>query len=141
MTKSGNSPFLDIGNDILEIERVRHCIEEYGTRFLDRIFTKKEQSYCLAFRDAAPHFAGRFCAKEAIVKALGTGIGKVVGWQDLEILNDPQGKPHVFLSEKALQHFNHPRILISISHCKKYVSTVALLIGVKKEKREADTGS
>src|ERR1700733_14299483 len=92
------SQILGIGNDILEIERIRQSIETHGKRFLSRFFTSQEQEYCLKYADAAPHFAGRFSGKEAIAKALGTGFGKHTSWLDIEILNDAQGKPIVHLS-------------------------------------------
>lgn len=117
---------LGIGNDIVEIERIREALAEHGDRFLHRIFTPKEQAYCLHHADTAPSFAGRFSAKESIVKALGCGFGEQAAFLDMEILNNAQGKPEVFFSEKLKKRFNNPQVLISISHCKAYVATVAI---------------
>ncbi|HSX03726.1 MAG TPA: holo-ACP synthase [Rhabdochlamydiaceae bacterium] len=117
---------LGIGNDIIEIDRIRESITAHGQRFLDRIFTPKEQEYCLNHQDSAPRFAGRFAAKEAIVKALGVGFGEHAAWLDIEILADSHGRPIVTLSEKLNKSFNSPKILLSISHCKLYVTAVAL---------------
>ncbi len=117
---------LGIGNDILEIERVREAIEEQGDRFIQKLFTKREQAYCIKYSDPLPHYAARFSAKEAIVKALGTGFGEKASFHDIEIINNSHGKPEVFFSDTLNKIFNHPQVLLSISHCKNYVATVAL---------------
>ncbi len=117
---------LGIGNDIIEIERLAKSIERHGLHFLNRLFTQKEQDYCYKYSDHAPHFAGRFAAKEAIVKALGTGFGAQVQWHEIEILNDELGKPIVRFSDSLNQRFNHPQILLSISHCNAYATAVAV---------------
>ncbi len=117
-----------IGTDIIEIDRINLIIERYGQKFLNRIFTKKEQVYCTRYDKSARHFAGRFAAKEAISKALGTGIGKDINWLDMEILNDNNGAPYVVLSPQANALFNNPKILLSISHAKAYATAVALNI-------------
>lgn len=116
-----------IGTDIIEINRVGGIIEKYRDRFLDRIFTKREQEYCLRHSKYPQHFAGRFAAKEAIAKALGHGIGSEIGWLDIEILNDPQGKPAVMLSPDLRSRLGEPKILLSISHSKEYATAVALV--------------
>ena len=117
-----------IGNDILEISRMRQSIERHGLHFLNRLFSQREQDYCYKYQDPVPHFAGRFAAKEAIVKALGTGFGKEVQWHDMEILNDDAGKPVVFFSEALKTRFNQPNIIVSISHSAEYATAVALWI-------------
>lgn len=117
---------LGIGNDIIEIERIRSGISEHGERFLERIFTEKEREYCLKYKDAVPHFAGRFAAKEAIVKALGCGLGTEAHWQDISILADSKGKPEVSLSNSLSKRFQSPHLLISISHCKLYATAFAI---------------
>lgn len=119
---------LGLGSDIIEIRRIEESLERHGKRFLDRVFTISEQDYCLRYRDSFRHFAGRFAAKESIVKALGTGISSSVSWLDMEILNDAQGKPTVEFSLKVKEEFHDPRIQISISHCKEYAMAVALWI-------------
>lgn len=124
MTKDNN--IQGLGNDIIEIERVRQSIERHGQHFLNRLFTHREQDYCYKFKDPVPHFAGRFAAKEAISKALGTGFGSEVSWHDIEILGDEHGKPIVHLSEAAKKHFNTPRILVSISHSASHATAVAI---------------
>src|SRR3989338_388668 len=125
MKMKDNIPF-GLGNDLVEIHRIAKSIETHQDHFLHRIFTQKERDYCLQFQDATTHFAGRFSAKEAIAKALGTGIGSELSWHDLEILPDSMGKPIVHLSEQANKRFQNPTILLSISHTKDLVSTIAI---------------
>ena len=119
---------LGLGNDILEIERIREAIETQGDRFIQKLFSKREQAYCKKHADPMPHYAARFSAKEAIVKALGTGFGGQASFHDIEIINDDLGKPEVFFSDALNDKFNHPQVLLSISHCKLYVATVAIRI-------------
>lgn len=115
-----------VGNDIIEVERISKAIQRYGQKFLNRLFTLNEQAYCLKHRDSDRHFAGRFAAKEAIAKALGTGFNGSLSWLDIEISNDASGKPVVQLSERADSIFHNPLIHLSISHCKDYATAVAL---------------
>ena len=119
---------LGIGNDVVEIERIRKSIDTHGLRLLTRLFTTKEQDYCLKYKDPVPHFAGRFSAKEAVVKALGTGFGEHVSWLDIEIVNDSLGKPHVFFSPQLEEKCQRTYMLISISHCELYVTAVAIWV-------------
>jgi len=121
-----NSKIQGIGNDIVDIVRIRQSIERHGQHFLNRLFTQKEQDYCYKFQDAVPHFAGRFSAKEAIAKALGTGFGSQLAWHDIEILNDEHGRPIVHLSLHAQKEFNHPNLLVSISHGTDYATAIAI---------------
>lgn len=118
-----------LGHDIIEISRIERLIERYGQKFLDRIFTKKEQEYCEKYRLSAERYAGRFAAKEAISKALGTGLRGVVNWHALEILPGKDGEPVVTLSEEIMNHFGHTSVKLSISHCRRYASAVAIIPG------------
>lgn len=121
-------PILGIGNDVVEIERIRKSIDTHGLRLLSRLFTTKEQDYCLKYKDPVPHFAGRFSAKEAVVKALGTGFGEHVSWLDIEILNDQHGKPHVSFSSQLEKKIKDTYMLVSISHAEFYVTAVAIWV-------------
>lgn len=118
-----------LGNDIVEIERIRGSIERHGLHFLNRLFSQREQDYCYRFQDPSPHFAGRFCAKEAVAKALGTGFGAHLAWHDIEILNDELGKPIVHLSETIRMKYKNPKILVTISHCNSHAMATALWLG------------
>lgn len=123
---TSDSPIVGIGNDIIEVQRVRKSIERYGERLLDKLLTSREKSYCLEFRDPAARIAGRFAAKEAVVKALGCGFGENAAWLDIEILNNGDGKPEVHLADPLARRFNNPKMLISISHCKLFATAVAI---------------
>lgn len=122
-----------LGSDIIEVKRIEASIERYGNRFLDRLFTSLEQEYCLKYREPARHFAGRFAAKEAIVKALGTGISQEISWLDIEIVNDALGKPHASLSDQANMAFSYPEIELTISHCREYAMAVAIVSNSRKK--------
>lgn len=121
-------PILGIGNDIIEIERIRKSIDTHGLRLISRLFTTKEQDYCLKYKDPIPHFAGRFSAKEAVVKALGTGFGEHASLLDIEIINESSGKPCVHFSSALEKKVKGTSVLISISHCQLYVTAFALWI-------------
>lgn len=117
---------LGIGTDIIEVQRIRDIMKRYPKRFLERIFTSDEQTYCMRRKDPALHLAGRFAAKEAIVKALGTGFANGLSWLDIEIRNDPLGKPSPFFSDFANDLFGNPILQISISHCHQYATAFAI---------------
>ncbi len=126
MKTNNSSIILGIGNDIIEVDRIRQSFDRHGYRFLTKLFSEKEQDYCLKHKDPIPHLAGRFAAKEAIVKALGTGFGEHVSWQDIEVLNDKLGKPEVHVSKALESQLENSTILISISHCQLYVTAMAI---------------
>jgi len=115
-----------LGHDMIEISRVQRLIERYGQKFLDRLFTPEEQAYCLSKR--AERVAGRFAAKEAVSKALGTGFREEVTWKGISILPGNDGQPVVTLSDDIMKRFDDPQISLSISHCKEYASAVAILV-------------
>ena len=123
-----NNPAIKgIGNDVLEVDRLQKAIDRHGHHFVDKIFSIKEQDYCFKFNNPSERLAGRFAAKEAIAKALGTGIGTEVNWHDIEIVNDERnGKPNVILSDKIKKAFNDPKIFVSISHTNKYATAMAI---------------
>ena len=88
---------LAVGVDLIEVERIAASLEKYGQRFLDRIFTAREQGYC---DGRAECLAARFAVKEAVAKAMGTGIGDI-SWQDIEIVNEENGRPTLVLHGAA----------------------------------------
>ncbi|HVA24733.1 MAG TPA: holo-ACP synthase [Chloroflexota bacterium] len=113
------------GVDIIEIGRVRQSLERFGERFLNRVYTEAEQAYC---RGRAPQLAGRFAAKEAISKALGTGIRRI-HWRNIEILPNRAGAPRVTLHGPAKQRFESlalTSIEVSISHSRDNAVAVAI---------------
>jgi holo-[acyl-carrier protein] synthase len=89
------------GIDIAEVPRIRHSIERFGGRFLNRIFTAGEQRYCDSKANRVERYAARFAAKEAAMKALGTGWNYGVRWQDCEVARKPGGRPTLVFHGKA----------------------------------------
>lgn len=116
------------GIDIIEIDRIQNIIEKYQHKFLERIFTPNEIAYCQKKSHPFSHFAVRFAAKEAVVKALGVGFGKHIAFLDIEIISSALGKPEVILSERANKIFSFPRLLLSMSHCKNYATSSVIYL-------------
>jgi holo-[acyl-carrier protein] synthase len=110
---------LGTGVDIIEIFRIAGVFQRYGQRFLDRIYTPEEIAYC---RGRAPNLAGRFAAKEAVMKALGTGV-RGVGWKDIEVTRQESGAPSILLHGRAksrAQRVGVCDISVSMSHSRDY---------------------
>jgi holo-[acyl-carrier protein] synthase len=107
------------GVDIAEVPRIRAARERFGERFLKRIFTPEELRYCLSKRNAIERLAARFAAKEAGMKAIGTGLRHGVSWQDLEVVRQPGQRPNLRFSGKAAefaQRLGCKRVHLSLSH-------------------------
>src|SRR5579862_9299368 len=92
---------IGLGSDLIDIRRIERVIEEYGDRFLDRIFTAAERAKCDRRANRAASYARRFAAKEACAKALGTGFRRGVFWRDLGVVNLPSGQPGLHLTGGA----------------------------------------
>jgi len=108
-----------IGVDIAAINRFQSFLDQGNNALIERIFTSAEQSTCRSRRDAASCFAARFAAKEAFLKALGTGLRNGISWHDIEVVNDALGKPELNLSGRAaesIQALGLCNALLSISH-------------------------
>ena len=121
---------LTTGVDIIEIDRVRRVLERYGQRFLDRVFTPGEIAYC---RGRAANLAARFAAKEATMKALGTGV-RGVGWKDIEVIRHESGAPAIKLYKRGEQRalrLGVREISISLSHSRDYA--VAFVVVLHEE--------
>lgn len=119
---------LGIGIDIIEIERIKKSVDEYGDSFLRKIYTKRELDYSLSRKNKYQHLAARFAAKEAIYKALSNDTDKVYSWQDVEIYNEVNGLPKVNFYGELKDYLNDGKQLkISMSHSDNYVTCVAIL--------------
>ena len=126
------SNILGIGIDLIENARIEKALERQGKVFEERIFTPEEIRYCRSHRNHSIHFAARFAAKEAISKALGTGIGQDFGWKTASIESGREGSPHVVLDvvgQNLLKQRMAKNVLISLSHTKDLSTAIALLIG------------
>ena len=120
-----------IGTDIVEVLRIAQMIERHGELFLNRVYTPREIEYCSARRAANQHYAGRWAAKEAILKAFGTGWARGIQWRDMEIRNDGAGKPTVALGGGArdiCEQLGIGDMMISISHCRSHATAFAVAL-------------
>jgi holo-[acyl-carrier protein] synthase len=123
---------LGIGMDIVETRRIGDSIERFGDRFLARVFLEGEVAYAKSMKFPHLHLAARFAAKEAISKAFGTGIGRELGWRDLEIVREPSGRPRVELHGRAAAYAKTRGVLevqVSLSHTADYGAASAVILG------------
>jgi holo-[acyl-carrier protein] synthase len=108
-----------LGIDIAEVNRIREAIERHGEAFLKRVYTPAEIAYCKKHRDPFERYAARFAAKEAAMKALGTGWRRGVRWVDIEVARMPSGQPTIKFygeTEKIVASLGVKRILLTITH-------------------------
>lgn len=120
-----------LGTDIIETVRIGQMIERHGELFLQRVFTEQEIRYCQRRKEAIQHYAGRWAAKEAVMKTLGTGFTKGVGFQDIEVLNRKSGQPAIKLrggAEEVAKRMGVDDVLITISHCRAYATATAIAV-------------
>jgi holo-[acyl-carrier protein] synthase len=121
---------LGIGVDIIEIDRMEKAINKWGAHFLNKMFTEREIKYSNSKRFCHQHFAARFAAKEAVVKAFGGTNRFPVKWTDIEILNDEEGKPAVRFSNSAVkmkETKNVQQVMLTIAHSKQYAVANAVI--------------
>lgn len=123
---------IGLGTDITEIERIEQMIERHGEHFLARIYTADEIAYCQAHKSSTERFASRWAAKEAVMKALGTGFIKGISWTEIEVQILPSGQPVVSLAGSTLEYAKSlgiDHILLTMSHCKTYATATAIAVG------------
>lgn len=129
--RQGGNMVLGIGIDIIEIERIKKSVDEFGESFLNKIYTQTEINYSISRPNKYQHLAARFAAKEAIYKALSNDTDTVYSWQDVEIYNESNGLPKVKFYGALKDYLNTGKELkISMSHSENYVTCVAILIKV-----------
>ncbi len=119
------------GIDMVDCRRLQQSIDEHGERFLARVFTEFELGYCRGRKREIEHLAGRFAAKEAVLKVLGTGWRDGIAWTDIEVRNEPSGQPMIHLSGRCAEvaaKLGLKKILVSISHIETHA--IASAIGV-----------
>lgn len=121
---------LGIGVDLVECARIERSLDRFGEKFLHRVFTKGEIEYSMSMKFPARHLAARFAAKEAVSKAFGTGIGKSMGWRDIDVHKKPSGEPFLVLAggaEKLAKERGVTNALITLSHSEQHaVATIVL---------------
>jgi holo-[acyl-carrier protein] synthase len=124
---------LGTGIDIVEVLRIAQMIEKHGELFITRVYTDHEIEYCSARKAATQHYAGRWAAKEAVLKALGTGWRRGISWRDIEIRNDAKGAPTIQLRGGARDVMTAARIAklhVTISHCRNFAVAYVVAEGV-----------
>ncbi|MGD9719654.1 MAG: holo-ACP synthase [Pirellulales bacterium] len=127
---------IGIGTDIIECLRIAQMIDRHGELFVARVYTPLEIQYCQSRKQATQHFAGRWAAKEAVLKALGTGWRRGISWRDVEVRTTPGGQPHIALhagARDAAEQIGIREVLISISHCRSHATAYALAFGDEDE--------
>lgn len=120
-----------IGTDIVECLRIAQLIERHGERFLQRVFTADEIQYCSSRKLATQHFAGRWAAKGAVLKALGTAWTRDIAWRDIEVQAEPAGRPQIVLRGEVSEladRVGAEQLLISIGHCRTHATAYAMAL-------------
>ncbi|MCH7226562.1 holo-ACP synthase [Haloferula sp. A504] len=120
-----------IGIDVVEIDRIERLLDKYGGRFAAKVFTETERDYCETATRPALHYAARFCAKEAVAKAFGTGIGADLGWLDMEVQRAASGAPRLLLSgagKRFAESKGIVAVMISLTHAADYAAANALAV-------------
>ena len=121
---------LGTGTDITEVPRVAKAIARFGERFLERIYTPREIAYCKSKKNAVERFAARFAAKEAAMKAIGTGQRQGVTWQSVEVGREPGGRPTILYHGRAREHFDRlgaRRAHLSLTHTAETAFAVVII--------------
>ena len=120
------------GIDVVDISRFERFVRENNNLLFNRLFTPQELAYCVTKKRSAQHLAIRFAAKEAFLKAIGTGLRDGLAWRDMEVVNDQSGKPELKLSGKAEELFRLNglvRTFLSLSHDGNYAIASVILEG------------
>ena len=120
------------GIDLVECSRIANVVENHGRRFLDRVLTPAERELAKRYKNPIPFIAGRWAAKEAILKMIGTGWRGKIAWTDMEILPDRQGQPHVTLTGETARIAKQKginRVLLSITHTEHHAAASAIGTG------------
>lgn len=122
-----------VGTDIVEVVRIGKMIERHGEVFLNRVYTDDEIRYCQRRKEYTQHYAGRWAAKEAVMKTLGTGFSRGVGWRDIEICSNRAGQPSIQLrggAREVARQAGIGDVLVTISHCRAYATATAIAVGL-----------
>ena len=120
-----------LGTDIIEVVRIGQMIERHGEHFLQRVYTDEEIRYCQRRKESYQHFAGRWAAKEAVMKTLGTGWSRGVSWKDIEVCSMKSGQPTISIQGGARDFANRlgiDEVLVTISHCRIFATATAIAV-------------
>lgn len=136
LERAWNVEIISIGVDVVEIPRIRSMVERFPRRFVDRVYTDDEQKRLGTLKDPAPYLSGRWAVKEAVLKALGTGLTQGIRWRDINCTRLPSGAPTVELRGKAAQRARKlgiERILVTISHGRDLAVANAVALGISAQ--------
>ncbi|PYL72415.1 MAG: holo-[acyl-carrier-protein] synthase [Verrucomicrobia bacterium] len=123
---------LGIGVDLVECARIERSLERFGEKFLHRVFTDGEIAYSMSMKFPARHLAARFAAKEAVSKAFGTGIGKAMGWRNIDVQKKPSGEPFLVFSGPAQELATQRAVtaaFVTLSHTEHHAIACIVLDG------------
>ncbi len=126
------SRVIGLGMDLTEIDRVRKALEKHGDTFALRICTTEEWAYCRTHSDPVPSLAARFAAKEAVSKALGTGIGEKCGWTDIEVERNENGAPRIILygaANETARQMGITEWMLTLTHTRQSAAATAIALG------------
>ena len=121
---------IGLGSDLCNIERIQNSLDRFGEKFLRRVFTEGEIEYSMSMKFPARHLAARFAAKEAVSKAFGTGIGKAMGWRNIDIRKKKSGEPFLVFSGPAQELAAKRGVasaLITLSHTDRHAMACVVL--------------
>ncbi len=122
---------LGLGSDLIDVDRIKGVLDRQGDRFLDRVFTDEERTYCFSMKYPHKHLAARFAAKEAVSKAFTTGIGAELGWKSISVYHGSRHEPLVRLDEKGaalLRQVGGTNVLLTLSHTDTAAMAVAAVV-------------
>jgi len=116
-----------VGIDLVNVGRLKAVLERYPDRFRARIFTESEVGFCETLADKYPSYAGRFAAKEAFSKALGTGLRGAIGWTEVEVLDSEKTRPTIRVAGRAAAILGSRKVHLSISHLPDYATAIVVI--------------
>jgi len=119
-----------IGTDLVEVSRIEKILQKWHGRFITKVYSTDEAAYCTKKAFPPIHYAARFAAKESFLKSLGMGLGMGIGLKDIELINQPDGKPLLRIHNRAediLREAGITAIHVSVTHTKKYANAVVIL--------------
>jgi holo-[acyl-carrier protein] synthase len=126
MLKPGLEGFR-VGIDLVDVGRVRHLVERWGDSFKNRVFTEGEIVFCERMKNKYQSYAARFSAKEALLKAIGTGLSHGVRWKDMEVVDDGRSTPRFSLSGMVREFVGEREVSLSISHTRDHATAIVVL--------------
>ena len=116
-----------VGIDLADVRRIRQAFARFPERFRERVFTRAEAEFCEGLADKYQSYAGRFAAKEAFSKALGTGLRGAIGWREIEVRDNGRSRPSISVTGRAAGYLAGRRVHLSITHLPDYASAVVII--------------